>query len=147
MAATGLFALHRARIARAVAHLERHLDARPATAAELAEVAGLSEFHFHRVFRAVVGESVIAHARRLRLERAARRLRGDERRIVEVALEAGFDSHEGFTRAFTGLFGVPPARYRSESPPAPAPSPPDSFARVEVRPPERALALRHVGPY
>lgn len=149
MAPSGLLAHHQRRVARVVAYVEDHLDAGPAPVAALAEIAGLSEFHFHRVFRAVIGESVMAHARRLRLERAARRLRGAEGRpIGDLALEAGFESHEGFTRAFVALFGVAPSKYRTQCAASPACAPaPASFARVEHRAPARALALRHVGPY
>jgi AraC family transcriptional regulator len=138
---------HRERIARVVGHVERHLDDTPDLRA-LASMACLSEFHFHRVFRAVTGESVVGHLRRLRLERAARRLRHAGSPIVEVALEAGFGSHETFTRAFTAHFGVAPSAYRAvHRPPVRRPDPPSSDARVEERQPMRLAAVRHVGPY
>ncbi|WP_437736114.1 AraC family transcriptional regulator [Sorangium sp. So ce1335] len=140
---------HRLRIARAVEHLETHLD-EPLDVASLARVACISEFHFHRVFRAIVGESAMSHVRRLRLERAARQLRTSDRKVIEIALEAGFEAHEAFTRAFSSQFGVSPSDYRRAHARAAshAPvSPPPSFARVETREPVAVLALRHVGAY
>src|SRR5688500_9464237 len=87
---------HHARIARVSAYLEERLDAH-VEPKELARVAGLSLHHFHRVFRGVLGESTAEHLRRLRLERAARRLRDTERPVTDVAFEAGYEAHEAFT--------------------------------------------------
>lgn len=138
---------HRARLQRVIAYLEVHLD-EPLDARVLATVGGWSEFHFHRVFRALTGESAMAHVRRLRLERAARELRQGEARILDVALSAGFDSHEAFTRAFRARFGVAPSEYRAaHSMPLDAPTPAGDFARIEAREPVSIVALRHVGPY
>jgi AraC family transcriptional regulator len=140
---------HHARIARVTAHLERHLDEELDVAA-LARVACLSAFHFHRVFRAVVGESVMSHVRRLRLERAARALGQGEQRVHEVAHAAGFQSHEAFTRAFVAHFGVSPSawrRDRQERRELRAEPPPDDFAQLVPQPALELIALRHVGPY
>lgn len=79
---------------------------------ELAGVAKMSPFHFQRTFRRVVGESVAKHIRRLRLERAAFDLRCSESSVTEISLDSGFDSHAGFTHAFTKLFGMSPSAYR-----------------------------------
>ena len=79
----------------------------------LAELAGLSTFHFIRVFTARVGSSPMAHVRSLRLIAAARRLtEADPPTLVDLAFDCGFDSQEGFTRAFRRAFGVPPGRFR-----------------------------------
>ncbi len=141
---------HRRRIARAVAHLEAHLD-EPLDVVSLARVACISEYHFHRVFRAIVGESAMSHVRRLRLELAARKLRTSDRRVIEIALEADFESHEAFTRAFTAHFGVSPSAYRRAHTPSGGadrlPVPAEAFARVETRDAIPVLALRHVGAY
>ena len=80
---------------------------------ELAKLANMSPFHFHRIFKATVGENLKQHLRRLKLERAAARLRDSEQRILDVALEAGFSSHEAFTRAFSKTFIVSPQDYRN----------------------------------
>ena len=139
---------HRRRIARVLALLESQLDAGLDVPA-LARAAAYSEFHFHRIFRAITGETAGGYLRRLLLERAARELRQGEHKILEVALRAGFDSHEAFTRAFAAHFGVPPSQYRSahQRRDWPEPGPQAAFARVEARPALSLLALRHVGPY
>lgn len=142
--------LHRQQIARAINYLERQLDAE-FNVAELSIVAACSEFHFHRVFRALVGESVMAHIRRLRLERAARALCATDHRVIDIALSAGFDAHEPFTRAFTRQFGVPPSEWRRSrraiQQRSLAAAPPADFAHLERREPVTVLSVRHVGFY
>ncbi|HET6597182.1 MAG TPA: AraC family transcriptional regulator [Anaerolineales bacterium] len=78
----------------------------------LADVAGFSVPHFHRVFTAHVGESAISYVRRIRLERAARKLRMGAVDITEVALAAGYDSHAAFGKAFKQQFGLSPSEFR-----------------------------------
>jgi AraC family transcriptional regulator len=78
----------------------------------LADVAGFSVPHFHRVFTAHVGESAISYVRRIRLERAARKLRMGAVDITEVALAAGYDSHAAFSKAFKQQFGLSPSEFR-----------------------------------
>ena len=78
----------------------------------LAAVAGFSIPHFHRVFTAHVGESAISYVRRLRLERAARKLRMGAVDITEVALAAGYDTHAAFSKAFKQQFGLSPSEFR-----------------------------------
>src|SRR5262249_14707685 len=103
---------YRRRILAAQALLEQNLD-EPLDPAALARAASFSLHHFHRIFRALVGESAMEHVRRLRLERAARKLRAaGEARIVDLALEAGYESHEAFTRAFASRFGESPSSFR-----------------------------------
>jgi len=78
----------------------------------LAEVAGFSVPHFHRVFTAHVGESAISYIRRVRLERAGRKLRMGAVDITEVALAAGYDTHAAFSKAFKQQFGLSPSEFR-----------------------------------
>jgi AraC family transcriptional regulator len=78
----------------------------------LAAVAGFSIPHFHRVFTAHVGESAISYVRRLRMERAGRKLRMGAVDITEVALAAGYDSHAAFGKAFKQQFGLSPSEFR-----------------------------------
>ena len=66
----------------------------------LADGAGLSPFHFHRMFRGMVGETPLELVRRLRMERAARQVLANDRPITQIAFDAGYETHESFTRAF-----------------------------------------------
>ena len=93
-------------------HLRRRLDGDVSLEA-LAVRSGWSPFHLHRTFRRVVGETPKAYTQRLRLDRAAARLATGTDRVVDVALESGFSSHEVFTRAFTRRYGRSPERYRA----------------------------------
>jgi AraC family transcriptional regulator len=79
----------------------------------LAFRSGWSPFHLHRAFRRLVGETPKAYTQRLRLDRAAGRLAAGTDRVVDVALDSGFASHEVFTRAFTRRYGQSPKRYRA----------------------------------
>ena len=74
---------------------------------------GFSAYHFHRIFREVIGEPVKEHIRRLRVERAAYRLKVSEETILHIALDAGFKTHESFTRAFTRQFHITPIDFRN----------------------------------
>jgi AraC-like DNA-binding protein len=99
--------LHRLR--RVALHIDRHLF-EPIALADLAEVAAMSRFHLERVFAGYAGESPLARVRRLRLARARQRLEhGGVKSILTLALECGYESPEGFARAFKQQFGVPPS--------------------------------------
>ena len=104
------------RILRVMAHIQAHLDS-PLDVEGLAEVAHFSPYHFHRIFRGMVGETVFEHVRRLRLERAAMHLRYSKRRITDISLDAGYDALEAFIRAFKSAFGCSPSAYRSATKP------------------------------
>lgn len=151
---------------RVLVELQRRLD-EPIDAADLAKIACISPFHFHRVFRAMVGESVMEHVRRLRLERAAHRLKFTDQPVAEIALGASYEAHEAFTRAFGALFGESPSEFRRRHRAIPAPGslsevhwnvdgdvstfraiaqPPLELVPLE-RPPIRAAFVRHVGDY
>src|SRR5688572_30044329 len=93
-------------------YIQTHLD-QDLGLERLAERAGFSAFHFHRIFREVIGEAVKEYIRRLRIERGAYRLKISEQTILQIALEAGFKTHESFTRAFERQFGITPSAYRS----------------------------------
>src|ERR1700683_5449986 len=87
------------RIDRVIDHLRANLD-RPVKLKELAKVACFSEFHFHRIFGAVSGETLNNFTNRLRLEKAARLLRYSDPNLIDIALECGFSSSATFSRAF-----------------------------------------------
>jgi AraC family transcriptional regulator len=159
---------YRARMLRVLVHIQQNLDA-PLPLEELASIALFSPFHFHRIFRGLIGESVKEHVRRLRLERAAHRLRHTGQQITEIALDAGYQSLESFTRAFHRMFSQSPTEFRARLGVVaygPAPSGVhfvaggalDSFhpasgkaqpldVRIERLPEMRVAFVRHVGPY
>jgi len=78
----------------------------------LAAVAGFSVPHFHRICTAHVGENIASYVRRVRLERAGRKLRMGAVDITEVALAAGYDTHAAFSKAFKQHFGLSPSEFR-----------------------------------
>ena len=93
------------------------LDDPAASAADLAARAHLSRFHFDRLVTAAGGEAPGALRRRVLLERAAYHLlRHRDRTVLDVAVAAGYGSHEAFTRAFTRAYGVTPTALRADPP-------------------------------
>lgn len=102
---------YQSRILRAVNYIQLNLD-RDLPLEELARLACFSPFHFHRVFRGITGEGLAEFVRRLKLERAALALRGSDRSVTELALDAGYESPEAFARAFRQRFGSTPSEYR-----------------------------------
>ncbi len=95
-------------------YIQRNLDGdlSPET---LAEIACFSVAHFHRIFKSMVGESLKEHVRRLRLERAAYKLLYTDMSVMDIALDAGFESPETFSRAFKKCFTIPPSDYRKKT--------------------------------
>lgn len=79
---------------------------------DIAAHAGVSRFHMTRVFDVRMGLPVMAYVRARRLSEAAKRLAGGAPDILHVALEAGYGSHEAFTRAFRDHFGMTPEQVR-----------------------------------
>jgi AraC family transcriptional regulator len=129
---------------------------------KLAEHARYSEQHFHRLFHAIVGESVNCYIRRIRLESAANQLMlAPEQSIDEIAYRCGFHSLSSFSRVFKQKFGTSPGRWRTAkainiSPPylenseisqaynklAQTPLPPVTFVDLA---PKRVAYIRHMG--
>ncbi|MCB0081673.1 MAG: helix-turn-helix transcriptional regulator, partial [Caldilineaceae bacterium] len=92
-------------------YIQLHIT-EPLDRTQLATLAGFSVPHFHRVFLAQVGESPTAYVRRMRLDRAGRKLRMGAIDIGEVALAAGYESHNAFSKAFKQHFGLSPSAFR-----------------------------------
>jgi AraC family transcriptional regulator len=140
-----------------LAEMRDRLDA-DLTLAALAHAFGASPFQFHRRFSKAVGETPRQHVERRRLERAAYLLAVTDRRVLDIALDVGFDSHEAFSRAFRRGLGRAPMVWRREAKAWQA-------ARLErnrhfkgdgcrftdvwfeTRPPTPMLAIRRLGPY
>lgn len=82
----------------------------------LAELAHFSKFHFHRIYKALTGETVQGMVSRLRLEGAASSLVYEKTKpVTQVAVEHGYSSGANFTKAFTKQFGCSPTQYRRSS--------------------------------
>jgi AraC family transcriptional regulator len=92
-------------------YIRDHID-EPLNRKVLAAVAGFSVPHFHRIFSAWSGENIAGYVRRVRLERAGRKLRMGAVDITEVALAAGYDTHAAFSKAFKLQFGLSPSQFR-----------------------------------
>ncbi len=99
-------------IGKALWYIETRLS-EPLTLDDIANASGMSRFHLARTFAAVVGQPVVAYTRGRRLTEAARQLADGAPDILQVALEAGYGSHEAFTRAFRDQFGLTPEEARS----------------------------------
>lgn len=98
-----------------VDHLTEALDdprINEASGEEWAARLHFSRFHFDRMIRSVAGEPPRAFRRRILLERAAYRMITTAAPLLDIAVEAGYGSHEAFTRAFTRAYGAPPAAWR-----------------------------------
>jgi AraC family transcriptional regulator len=78
----------------------------------LAAVAGFSVSHFHCIFTRHVGENISSYVRRMRLERAGRKLRMGAVDITEVALAAEYETHAAFGKAFKQRYGLSPSQFR-----------------------------------
>jgi len=88
----------------------------------LARLTNFSEFHFHRVFQALVGLPVMEYVRKRRLTHAARRVANTKDKLLDIAFDCGFGTPETFIRAFRKLYGMTPGEYRKQGvrPPASA---------------------------
>jgi AraC family transcriptional regulator len=102
---------HDARIHDVQRYIRDHID-QPLNRDVLAAVAGFSVPHFHRIFTGHVGENIATYVRRVRLERAGRKLRMGAVDITEVALAAGYDTHAAFGKAFKQQYGLSPSEFR-----------------------------------
>ncbi|MES2102872.1 MAG: helix-turn-helix domain-containing protein [Pseudomonadota bacterium] len=98
-------------IQRSVDYIEAHL-AQPIAINAVAREAGMSQWHFQRMFRGLTGDTVKDYIRSRRLVRAQDALLNSDQRIIDIALDADFDSQESFTRAFKAAFNATPAQYR-----------------------------------
>ncbi|MBC7877615.1 MAG: helix-turn-helix transcriptional regulator [Anaerolineales bacterium] len=92
-------------------YIQEHIS-EPLNREVLADVAGFSIPHFHRIFTHQMGENISTYIRRVRLERAGRKLRMGAVDITEVALAAGYDSHAAFGKAFKQRYGFSPSEFR-----------------------------------
>lgn len=81
---------------------------------EVAQIAAFSPYHFHRVFMLIVGETFAGFMRKRRLEWAAMELLNTNRRIIDISLDAGYETQESFARAFKNHFDTAPGKFRNK---------------------------------
>lgn len=98
-------------ICRSLAMIEERIREK-LTVEALADGIHFSKYHYQRMFREAVGESVMRYVTRRKLILAAGELAGTRDTVLEIALRYGYDSHEGFTRSFASYMGMTPAEYR-----------------------------------
>ena len=103
---------YRLRIARVVETILIDPGA-PHTVESLAAVAHFSPFHFHRIYRALTGETIAQTIQRSRLAQAAHQLKDGAASVIAIALDAGYDSPQAFARAFRGFTGITPSEFRA----------------------------------
>ena len=100
------------RINKVVAYINNHLD-ETLDLRTLANEAALSDFHFHRIFKALKGEAIGGYITRLRLEATARLLRYTALTIEEIAFNIGYETPASLSKAFKNQYGITPTEYRT----------------------------------
>jgi len=110
----GFLMNYKTRIDKVLCFIGEHLD-EDLTVDQLCKVACFSKYHFHRLFTAYTGVSLQAYIKWLRLKRAAHQLIVHKQdAILNIALDAGFESHEAFSRSFKQICGQTPSEFRSK---------------------------------
>ena len=107
------WAVYEARLRRVSNHIHEHLD-EELDMERLAEIACLSSYHWHRIYRAIYGETAAQTVKRLRLHRAAGDIVETDLSVGEIAKRSGYPNVQSFNRIFKAAYGMPPARYRKE---------------------------------
>ncbi|EJK81968.1 AraC family transcriptional regulator [Agrobacterium sp. SHOUNA12C] len=107
------WALYETRLRRVSAYIHEHLD-EELDMERLAEIACMSSYHWHRIYRAIYGETAAATVKRLRLHRAAGDLVNTDLAVNDIAKRSGYPNLQSFNRIFKSVYGMPPARYRNE---------------------------------
>jgi AraC family transcriptional regulator len=137
---------------RVLVHIYDHLDGDLSLDA-LADVAGVSRFHWHRVFRAMTGETIAEAARRLRLLKAANALVQEDAPLAEIAVRHGYADLASFSRAFSAVHGMSPGAFRKAGVQLANELRRNSGdssmypVTIEDLAPARAAGVLHLGPY
>ena len=100
-----------------VDYIEQSIE-KPLNLAELSSVAGISDFHFNRIFKTVTGISLKKYVMGRKLARAASQLNATGKSVLEIALDSGFEYPEVFSRDFKKQFGISPTQFRQQKLPA-----------------------------
>ena len=149
------------RLAQVIDYIYNHLDG-DLSVNTLAEVALMSPYHFHRIYREMAQETVNATIRRLRLQRAAVELIRSTQSIARIAKQVAYGSQEAFSRAFSQQFGESPVEYRQSRQAQPPPTAEPFIAMLPIQlmeytemfdveineiTPTKLLGYRHQGDY
>lgn len=98
-------------IEKVIDHIEENLKEN-FSLEDLAKIACMSEFHFHRVFSFITNETIMKYVRKRRLTGASYELINTDKAIIEIAFDYGYESQESFTRSFKSLFNETPNKFR-----------------------------------
>jgi AraC family transcriptional regulator len=99
-------------INKAIAYIENNVST-DIQLKDIAVQANISQYHFHRVFKSLTGDTTKNFLTRLRLEKSALKLKHSQDDIGQISLDSGYQNHETFTRAFKDYFGLTPLDYRN----------------------------------
>ncbi len=144
------------KVDRIVEYLNRHMNSTPSLQ-DLAEVARLSPYHFHRVYRAMTGETPMATLRRIRIARALAMLRDTTKPITEIAFDVGYDTSQAFSKSFRQMTGCSATQARANRDeldslanqlsrgPSRTPAPSIEVRLVSIEP-FKVISARHIGP-
>jgi AraC family transcriptional regulator len=134
------------RLKRVLTYVEEHLN-EDLSLNKLAQLACLSPYHFHRIYRSMLGETVAETVRRLRLHQAGADLASTDTPTTKVAKQAGFSTVEGFSRAFADDYGLPPGAFRDRQSTGRQGDPPIDRAAVSEFDGVCLAGLEHRGAY
>lgn len=141
-----------ARIRRVLEYIYDNLDG-DLSLDRLAEEACMSRFHWHRVFRAMTGETLAEATRRLRLLKAANALVNQDTSLAEIAKAYGYPNTAAFSRAFSAAYSMPPGEFRERGVQLANELRQTAGVNsvfpvtIEDLPPSRAAGVLHIGPY
>ncbi len=102
-------------IKKAILFSKENFDDTNISLQKIAAYAGFSMDYFNKIFLAHTGFTVMAYVNHIRMKRAIELLRMSDKSVLDIALTVGFDSHEGFLKAFKKVYGVSPTEYRSQN--------------------------------
>ncbi len=105
---------HKERMNRVIQFIEDNLSS-DIDVSQLSSIACYSEFHFHRLFRCYVGESIYGYRKRLLLERAVRQLLHSNDNITEISFKCGYENQSSFNKAFKKQFSYTPGQVRQQN--------------------------------
>jgi AraC family transcriptional regulator len=121
------------------AHINETVDLK-----SLSEIANISAFHFHRIFKAIIGESVASYISRLRLENVAQQLQTSNQTLDEIAEKTGYQSQFSLSKAFKKHFGIAPSAFRNSHNDCSAQSPPVKYFSRELFPEIRTIEKKEL---